>query len=266
MFDKLVNSGATQHRKRTSGFFIATSIIYLSVLAAAFAISVLITTPKMADSGYSSKADLIAPVAEPPQGIAPREAARAQPTPQGAPAEPGLPDDVIESREAAGGSQYNRPGPPAIGQINAGAGGYGESPFIGDLSIPIGPEGGDAKEGRLTHEPLKPAAPVERQVAERVTPKLVKVSSEVLQGKALDRDKPDYPELAKRAGVHGPVVVEVVIAESGHVESARAMGGHPLLIRPSLMAARRWRFAPTLLNGQPVKVTGLITFNFRLNE
>jgi protein TonB len=109
-------------------------------------------------------------------------------------------------------------------------------------------------------------APVEQQVAQQVSQKPVKLTSSVLQGKALERHAPDYPELAKKARVQGAVVVEVVIAESGRVESARAMSGHPLLVIPATQAARRWRFAPTLLNGQPVKVTGVITFNFKLSE
>jgi protein TonB len=42
------------------------------------------------------------------------------------------------------------------------------------------------------------------------------------------------------------------------------VSGHPLLRDPAVNAARGWRFKPTLLSGQPVKVVGTITFNFSL--
>ena len=267
MFDKLISSGATRHRKRTSAFFAATSIIYISALAAAFAVSVFFNTPKMADSSYSSKASLIAPAAELPQGDAAPRPASAPTAPQGAPVEPRPLGEVLESREATGRSRSNQTGPPAIGPIDHPGGGYNESPFIGDPGITgIGSAGGDRQEGRNAVEPVVPTAPVERQTARPLIQKPVKVSSAILQGKAIEREKPDYPELAKRAGVQGPVVVEVMITENGRVESARAISGHPLLAGAAVEAARRWRFAPTLLNGQPVKVTGVITFNFRLND
>jgi protein TonB len=267
MFDKLVTSGATQYRKRTSRFFVVTSIIYVSVLAAAFAVSVIVTTPKLADSGYSSKASLIAPLADLPQGAAAPRAASAETVPREAPVEPRPLGEILESREASSTRQYGHPGPPAIGPIEPAGGGGGESPFIDHLGI-TGSGLGErqAQEGRTSSEPPKPLAPVEQQVGQKVSQKPVKLPSSVLQGKALERHTPDYPELAKRAYVQGAVVVEVVIAESGRVESARAMSGHPLLVMPATEAARRWRFAPTLLNGHPVKVTGVITFNFKLSE
>jgi protein TonB len=44
------------------------------------------------------------------------------------------------------------------------------------------------------------------------------------------------------------------------------MSGHPMLITAAVDAARGWRFGPTFLNGVPVRVTGVITFVFKLNE
>lgn len=267
MFDKLVTSGATQHRKRTSRFFVATSIIYVSALAAAFAISVVVTTPKLADTRLSSKASLIAPSSDLPQVEAAPRAASVQTAPRGVPVEPRPLGEVLVSRESSSTRQQGPTGPPAIGPIQSYGGGDGESPFIDHLGITGSGLGGRRdQEARTSSEPPKPSVPVEQQVAQKGSQKPVKLPSTVLQGKALERHMPDYPELAKRAGLQGPVVVEVVIAESGRVESARAISGHPLLVIPATQAARRWRFAPTLLNGQPVKVTGVITFNFKLSE
>ena len=58
------------------------------------------------------------------------------------------------------------------------------------------------------------------------------------------------------------LVVQVLIDEEGYVISAEAVSGHPLLQATSVAAAREARFAPTRLEGQPVKVAGVIQYNF----
>jgi len=90
------------------------------------------------------------------------------------------------------------------------------------------------------------------------------ISSGVLQGSAIRRVEPIYPPIARSARVAGSVQVEVVIDEHGHVVSATLVQGHPLLSQVALDAARQWKFRPTLLNGEPIKVTGVLIFNFRL--
>lgn len=84
----------------------------------------------------------------------------------------------------------------------------------------------------------------------------------VLNGKAISLPKPPYPPIAKAARAGGTVVVQIVIDERGCVQSARVAGGHPLLHAAAVQAARHACFKPTLLSGQPVKVTGIITYNF----
>lgn len=93
---------------------------------------------------------------------------------------------------------------------------------------------------------------------------MVRKSGGVLQGSAISKPAPAYPPLAKAARVSGSVVVEVTIGEDGRVISARAVSGHPLLKAAAEGAARGWRWTPTQLSGQAVKVIGTITFNFTL--
>ncbi|WP_352431480.1 energy transducer TonB [Pyrinomonas sp.] len=52
------------------------------------------------------------------------------------------------------------------------------------------------------------------------------------------------------------------LARFGRVISARAVSGPTLLHEAAVAAARQARFTPTLLSGQPVKVSGVITYNF----
>ncbi|HST22484.1 MAG TPA: energy transducer TonB, partial [Blastocatellia bacterium] len=94
----------------------------------------------------------------------------------------------------------------------------------------------------------------------------LRLPSTVLQGKAIVRNTPAYPITAKQARLEGSVSVEVIISPDGRVESARAVSGHALFKAASVTAATGWRFQPTLLNGTPVQVTGVIVFNFKLNE
>jgi protein TonB len=96
-----------------------------------------------------------------------------------------------------------------------------------------------------------------------VAPKVVKVS-EILNSRAIALPKPPYPQMAIQIRVQGTVTVQVLIDEAGRVLSAKAMSGHPLLVPDSQRAALQARFSPTTINGQPVKVSGVITYNFVL--
>jgi len=55
---------------------------------------------------------------------------------------------------------------------------------------------------------------------------------------------PMYPELAKKMAIVGAVKVEMVIDAGGTVKSAKAVGGHPLLIPAAVDAAKKWRYEP----------------------
>ena len=90
------------------------------------------------------------------------------------------------------------------------------------------------------------------------------VSGGVLNGKAISKPQPAYPPIAHAARAKGTVVVQVLVDELGNVISARAVSGHPKLREAAQTAAKRAKFSPTLLQGQPVKVSGVITYNFVL--
>ncbi len=90
------------------------------------------------------------------------------------------------------------------------------------------------------------------------------VSGGVLNGKALALPAPPYPPAAKAVRAFGAVSVQVLILEDGTVYSASAVSGHPLLRRSSEIAACSSRSSPTQLQSQPVKVSGIITYNYSL--
>ncbi len=92
------------------------------------------------------------------------------------------------------------------------------------------------------------------------------VSEGALDGKAISKPEPPYPALAKAAHASGLVTVRVTIDETGHVVSAAPVSGHPLLHAAAVEAAKQARFAPTLRDGEPVRVTGVLTYNFVLEQ
>jgi TonB family protein len=91
--------------------------------------------------------------------------------------------------------------------------------------------------------------------------------SGALTGGALERfavslPKPAYPPIARAAHVTGTVDVKVIVDEEGKVIAAQVLSGHPLLQAVSVSAARQAQFFPTLLDGKPIKVVGVISYSF----
>jgi TonB family protein len=86
----------------------------------------------------------------------------------------------------------------------------------------------------------------------------------VINGRALDLPKPTYPPEAKAARITGTVVVRLMIDERGRVIRACSISGPPELQAASERAAYRARFTPTVISGVPVKITGIVTYNYKL--
>ena len=90
------------------------------------------------------------------------------------------------------------------------------------------------------------------------------LSGGVLNGKALSLPKPAFPPAARAVGASGAVSVQVLIDENGDIVSTNAVSGHPLLRAAAVEAAKGAKFSPTRLQGIPVRVAGVITYNFVL--
>lgn len=179
------------------------------------------------DQAVATRTELIARVDQP---IAPKEvsavASKVPPIPKGVPVAVG-----------ASNTEATISGPIGSGTGIPGGTGTAPAPVVKVDEPPPPPE----------PTPKKPTAPI---------------SGGVLNGKAISLPKPTYPAIARTARASGQVTVQVTIDENGSVISARAVGGHPLLQAAAVAAARQARFSPTKLSGQPVKVTGVITYNF----
>lgn len=116
-----------------------------------------------------------------------------------------------------------------------------------------GPPRGDDDE--IEKKDLPPAPP-------RVDVPKRPVSIGVANGIAISLPKPPYPPAAIAVHAKGAVSVQVTIDEQGKVISAKAASGHILLRQVAEQAAWKARFTPTKLSNVPVKVTGVIVYNF----
>ncbi len=92
----------------------------------------------------------------------------------------------------------------------------------------------------------------------------VRVGGQVEAAKLIFQVKPEYPPLAKMARIQGTVRLEAVISTGGTIQNLRVLAGHPLLVKAAIDAVARWRYQPTLLNGEPVEVVTEIDANFTL--
>jgi TonB family protein len=93
-------------------------------------------------------------------------------------------------------------------------------------------------------------------------PPAPRISMGVSGGEVLVKVQPIYPQIAKQINASGEVQVEITIDERGRVSDAKAVKGHPVLRPAALVAAKRWVFRPTVLDGRPVKQKGTLTFVF----
>ncbi|MDX6305880.1 MAG: periplasmic protein TonB [Blastocatellia bacterium] len=150
------------------------------------------------------------------------------------------PDSTVESRKAdepANSSQVNRQIAPA-------------TPLLKGTPPP-----------RPTPEKSRTEQPTPPSYAAPAAPR-APISGGVMNGRATHLVQPSYPPIAKAAHASGTVNVQVLIDENGNVVSAHATSGHPLLQTAAVNAARSSKFSPTKLSGQPVKVSGVIVYNF----
>ena len=133
---------------------------------------------------------------------------------------------------------------------------------IGDINRSEPNDGASANTGTGAREDVVEPIPLPtpKPAPKPVIPKTI--SGGVVNGKATNLVKPAYPRAARAVNASGAVNVQVTIDEQGNVISAAAVSGHPLLRAAAVSAARQSKFAPTMLSGQRVKVTGVIVYNF----
>jgi protein TonB len=160
-------------------------------------------------------------------------------------------DVKIETVEIPQTEQINRPPPPAR------------------PSIPIASEDEDIPDELTIEEteidfsqPVEEAPPPPPEEDEPI----VEFYALSEKPEVLNRVEPKYPELARKAGIEGMVVVKVLIGTKGDVEKVEVVKSHPMLDESAMEAARQFKFKPGKQRDRVVKVWMTIPFTFRLKK
>jgi TonB family protein len=91
-----------------------------------------------------------------------------------------------------------------------------------------------------------------------------KVPAEEMGRRIIHQVMPEYPELARQAGVQGTVVLDTVVSVQGAVTQVKFVSGPEALSQAAMDAVRWWRFEPFFVNGQPATVETTVAVDFRL--
>lgn len=120
--------------------------------------------------------------------------------------------------------------------------------------------------GIISAAPVAPPPPPKVEAPKPVAPQRIRVGGNVQKAMQLFTPSPVYPPLAKQARIQGVVKLNAIISKEGNIEQLTVVSGHPLLIPSALEAVKKWRYKPTLLNGEPVEVITQIDVNFTLTQ
>lgn len=84
------------------------------------------------------------------------------------------------------------------------------------------------------------------------------------QKRLINSVAPEYPEVARLAGIEGDVTLRIFVAHDGAIRDIAPVSGPPVLVRAAMHAVEKWRYAPALVDGRPVGVVSTVTLAFRL--
>jgi TonB family protein len=90
----------------------------------------------------------------------------------------------------------------------------------------------------------------------------LRVGGNVKEPQLISHVMPQYPLTAKEAGIQGDVVIQTTIDQKGNVVNTKVVSGPMMLRGPALDALKRWKYAPSTLNGQPISVSMSVTIKF----
>jgi len=274
MLDNLVESKSnTGENKREAGFLITTLLTVVALFLAGLTYSLYAKDLGMGD-GSLELSTLVAPVIEaetPPQPEARKPEERQKTSTQSS----------VPVRTDAFAPIERTTKPPADTNGQKGVQSWAKNAALGRENLE--PSGGNnlpsrggnepgtgitannaATEKETEPPPVSQPKPSPKPPVEEPKKETRMVTGGVVNGKAVNLVKPQVSAAAKAVRASGAVNVQVVIDEKGSVVSASAVSGHQLLRKAAEDAARASKFSPTLLTGQPVKVTGVIVYNFTM--
>jgi protein TonB len=137
-------------------------------------------------------------------------------------------------------------------------------------TIPVASEDDDVPEDETLDESIfefdnqadmAPPPPPDQEEEETVP--FFKVSK---KPKVIKQVAPRYPELARKAGIEGQVVCEIVVGKDGRVKKARVVKSVPMLDEAALNAVKQWVFSPGEQRDRKVIVKMIVPVQFKLKN
>ena len=123
---------------------------------------------------------------------------------------------------------------------------------------------GDVTETVQVHASRTVPAPAPQTTA---APRRIKVGGNVQAMRLVRQPRPEYPPELRAAGVEGTVVLQSVISKEGAPIELRILSTTDARLNQSALdAVAKWRYTPTLLNGEPVETLTTISIEFQLDQ
>ena len=113
---------------------------------------------------------------------------------------------------------------------------------------------------------LPPALLVSDTGAAEVEKELFEVYEVEEIPKRLENVVPNYPELAKRAGIEGTVTVKLLVNSTGVVDSVRVIDGPAIFHDSVVEAAKATKYSPAKYNDVDVSCWVLTSFRFEFKQ
>ena len=121
-----------------------------------------------------------------------------------------------------------------------------------------------AEQQRIEQQRQQVAA--QQQAAAKARAAAEQLAADSRQYLPISKEAPEYPQKALDKGIEGDCTVTYTVTPQGRVENPQVLGQcHPLLVRPSLAAARTFRYQPRIVDGQAIAVANVKnTFHYRI--
>ena len=281
MFEELVETQpkSSSGTNRRNYFLVSSAVLFLSLTGALifslFAVDLNLDMNDLDMVVLVAPVDTAMPEKLPEIETAPKPQAKPQPGPAAAPrltTRQSIVASVNESPREAPTSvstvQNTSKARPADGFVQVGKfdvdgtpdGIAGRGPSGNGSGDGLGGLGDGTAVAKVEENADVPPPPARKEVP--VAKKPLILSMGVINGKATSLPLPAISAAAKTANAAGTVSVHVLIDENGNVISANAVSGNILLRNASEIAAKIAKFSPTLLSGEPTKVSGIINYHF----
>ena len=80
--------------------------------------------------------------------------------------------------------------------------------------------------------------------------------------RASKKVSPEFPMAAKQLHINGSQEVQVTVSKTGDVVDAKVLKGNAMFSASSTAAARQWKFAPLVKDGEASEFTAVLIFNY----